>query len=275
MYRLAKQITSATVALLLVTAVVVLSWMLRSPEPTCSDGIKNQDEEDIDCGGICGSCFAIPQDARVSGETVISNPGGRVDVAFTVQNLNPQWGTVHLPYTVEVLDASGRTLATRTGETFLLPQEEHIVVEQAIDASGEGLRAVVTTGETEWVMPPAQAPRTTNLSVLNQTFTRNPDQFTGAEVRAVIRNDSPYSYDAVQVHVLVRDRATGNVVGARRTEMRTLRAAERREFVVAWSQPLPLTGEAELVIVPLTNVFIDENFIREYGNLEDFQSFSR
>lgn len=28
-------------------------------QPTCSDGIKNQDEEDIDCGGVCPECTEI------------------------------------------------------------------------------------------------------------------------------------------------------------------------------------------------------------------------
>ena len=26
------------------------------PKPSCSDGVKNQDEEEIDCGGVCNSC---------------------------------------------------------------------------------------------------------------------------------------------------------------------------------------------------------------------------
>ena len=28
--------------------------------PTCSDGVKNQDEESIDCGGACASCKEFP-----------------------------------------------------------------------------------------------------------------------------------------------------------------------------------------------------------------------
>ena len=28
----------------------------EQPEETCADGIKNQDEDDIDCGGACDAC---------------------------------------------------------------------------------------------------------------------------------------------------------------------------------------------------------------------------
>ncbi|NQY66814.1 MAG: hypothetical protein HRT72_03720 [Flavobacteriales bacterium] len=32
--------------------------LVESIEPTCSDGLKNQDETGPDCGGICGECVA-------------------------------------------------------------------------------------------------------------------------------------------------------------------------------------------------------------------------
>ena len=28
----------------------------EEPEETCTDGMKNQDEDDIDCGGACDAC---------------------------------------------------------------------------------------------------------------------------------------------------------------------------------------------------------------------------
>ena len=31
-----------------------------TPEETCSDGILNQDETDIDCGGVCTACAVLP-----------------------------------------------------------------------------------------------------------------------------------------------------------------------------------------------------------------------
>jgi hypothetical protein len=33
-----------------------LAFREKEPEPTCSDGIKNQGEADVDCGGPCSSC---------------------------------------------------------------------------------------------------------------------------------------------------------------------------------------------------------------------------
>ncbi len=36
--------------------IIVLSSCIKEPLETCIDGIKNQDEVQIDCGGICSPC---------------------------------------------------------------------------------------------------------------------------------------------------------------------------------------------------------------------------
>ena len=35
------------------------------PEETCFDGIKNQNEEGIDCGGVCKPCVELPAPKKV------------------------------------------------------------------------------------------------------------------------------------------------------------------------------------------------------------------
>ena len=48
-YRIRKQIT--IVAIVVLFFVIAGAWLyfVLKPEPTCFDGIKNQDEEEIDC----------------------------------------------------------------------------------------------------------------------------------------------------------------------------------------------------------------------------------
>ncbi len=45
------------------------------PEETCSDGIKNQDETDIDCGGICDPCPTCSDGIKNQDETDIDCGG--------------------------------------------------------------------------------------------------------------------------------------------------------------------------------------------------------
>lgn len=38
-------------------ALMIASCGKEENKGTCSDGIKNQDETGIDCGGVCGACL--------------------------------------------------------------------------------------------------------------------------------------------------------------------------------------------------------------------------
>ena len=41
--------------------------VVGEPDPTCEDGILNQDETEIDCGGICDACIVIPAETCTDG----------------------------------------------------------------------------------------------------------------------------------------------------------------------------------------------------------------
>ena len=274
MNRVGKQLAIASVLLILFATVMVMLWRSGAPEPRCDDGILNQDEEDIDCGGICGACLAAPEAVRLQGSVsvVASLETGRVEAFFTVLNPNPQWGVTELPYTLFIESPDGEVLAERSGSTYVQQLQERLVVEQAIEAEGLAaeMRGRVELGEPTFVEPP-EGIRDVELTVLNPTFTRNPDNFHAAEIRGVLRNDSPFSYDAIDIVVVVYDSATNQPVSARRTDMRTLKDNERREFVFAWRDPLPLAGSPRFDVLAFTNIFISDNFISEYGELRQFQ----
>ena len=278
MNRIAKQLLIATINLILVAVVVVAVWRTDAPEPTCFDGELNQNEQGVDCGGVCEqACLATPELIRLSADPIIVSTAtsDQVEVAFTVLNPNPQWGADDVPYTVVFTNASGEEVARRRGTTYLLPLEEHVVVEQAVVVPGfsaGGVTAVVEFGQTSFIEPP-EGVDNVELTVQQPIFRRNPDEFNAAELRGVLRNDSPFSYDAIDIFVVVSDRATGKVVSARRTAMRTLTSGERREFVIAWRDPLRLIGDPAILVVPITNLFEDENFLREFGGIENFQRF--
>ena len=276
MNRIGKQITIAAILLIGISFILVLVWRSTAPKARCDDGIKNQNETGIDCGGVCEACHASPEDVRLSTPAILlaTSSEDLVEVYFAVENPNPQWGVIDLPYTVTIESLDGKLLSVREGTTYILPFEEHTVVEQAIPVEGRfsDMRVVVELGEATWVEPP-EGIKSVELTVLNPTYERNPDGFNAAEIRGVLRNDSPFSYDVIDIVVVVSDRATGEAVSARRTQMRTITSDERREFIFTWRDALPLIGEPDFRITPLTNIFENENFLLEYGELREFQSF--
>jgi hypothetical protein len=100
------------------------------PAPTCFDGIKNQDETGVDCGGTrCAPClctFGVPQ--------VLGNPN-RLGADVWAPTLSADGLTMYLSYT-----ASGSneqvavTKRTNRGDTFALPS----LLPSPVNISAEG-----------------------------------------------------------------------------------------------------------------------------------------
>lgn len=54
---------------------IMIRIVKKEAEPTCTDGIQNQGEEDIDCGGPCSSCATCYDNIQNQGETGIDCGG--------------------------------------------------------------------------------------------------------------------------------------------------------------------------------------------------------
>jgi hypothetical protein len=69
--------------------------------PSCTDGVKNQDEEDVDCGGeTCTPCYAISATPESDSETLEANGSGTF--TLTIKNVGYK-------------NLTGITLTTSTG----------------------------------------------------------------------------------------------------------------------------------------------------------------
>ncbi len=105
-YRIRKQITIVAIAVLFfVIAGAWLYFVLKS-EPTCFDGIKNQDEEEIDCGGkVCPSCeIKTTNQPEVFWVKAISSGGDFYDLVAKIRNPNPNFGAAEMKYYFEIKD---------------------------------------------------------------------------------------------------------------------------------------------------------------------------
>lgn len=90
--------------------------------PTCSDGIRNQNETGIDCGGLCSKLCQAPRVSALWARSVKVAPGVYHAVAM-VQNPETEAGTTALPYTFSLYDADNILIAQREGVMSLQPGE--------------------------------------------------------------------------------------------------------------------------------------------------------
>lgn len=202
----------------------------------------------------------------VEGVDVVRH-AGTVDIVARLRNPNSQAGVDEYPVTFVLANGAGQEISRHTETSYLLPGSRQYVV-----AIGVAVAEPVARVALE--LPPS--PSFTDLPV-GLTLPRVPHFLRGGvtlqvigeatfeEQKGVVRNDSTFNFQRVQLVALAQD-AAGAVVGVATTFVGELKVGEQREFIVQWPQPPRPT--ATVVVLASTNIFAEENIIRTRGEQE-------
>lgn len=104
------------------------------PKTTCFDGIQNQGEENIDCGGPCVSCELKGLEIVV--EPIKFFPIGdyRVNLAARIKNPSVNYAA-RLNYAIHIFNRFGLRVDVAEGTTFILPAETKYLLAPAISVT--------------------------------------------------------------------------------------------------------------------------------------------
>ncbi len=253
---------------------ILLGWgayaAFLKPAPTCVDAIKNQNEEDVDCGGSCEPCGrrSIKPLELVSQRILPVRPGV-YDFVARLRNPNALYGAERFQYTIRWLDATNRVLAERGGTTYILPHGTRSLIVQGVALSELPAKTDVVFDAYNWVRLKGYEVEPRFL-VRAATFDRvAPGEPGFATASAIVVNKSGFHFQAVDVNVSVLD-AAGEVLAVSRTVQNALANDAERSFRVSWPDPFPGNPERPEVEV-LTNVFDDTNYLTQFRPIERFQ----
>ncbi|MCR4310956.1 MAG: FxLYD domain-containing protein [Candidatus Taylorbacteria bacterium] len=122
--------------LLLVFGVISSVYFIffRTPS-TCFDGVLNQEELGIDCGGGCQAvCVSEVSSPIKRWARVFQVRDGLYDVAALIENPNKNIGAREFKYTFRVHDKDAILITDKSGTVFLNPNEQMVVFESGINA---------------------------------------------------------------------------------------------------------------------------------------------
>jgi len=207
--------------------------------PSCTDGVQNQGEEGVDCGGACTRLCVQPNVSTLWSRSVAVAPGVYHAVALIKNPDTSAAGT--FPYTVSLFDAENILVATREGSFTILPGEIAPLFEANI-ITGERVpvRTFVDIG-------PGVFDRMERVSPPVRSLSFNVNEKTGV-VTATVENQTLFPIDDVVVTALLYD-STGLLVRASETLVERLEARERRTLVFTWQEPFE-KKPAEIDIIP-------------------------
>lgn len=134
--RLFKQIIIASILFAFIFLIGFAFYSKNKPAATCSDNIKNQKEEEIDCGGPCIPCDLKnnpPLEIQETPYFIVSDTN-KIDIVFKILNKNNQWGVKYFSYKINLYGENNQT-QTLLKNDFVLPLELKTIILPLIDVT--------------------------------------------------------------------------------------------------------------------------------------------
>lgn len=256
-----KQIIIGSIFVGSLLLVLTGGFLLFSGGESCLDGVQNQDEEGIDCGGVCAAeCVVTGKSLQVLWARSFQSGEGVYDLAAKIQNPNPEVGASGFDYEFKVYGAGGGLIATRSGSSYVLPGESRYVVEPVLRLDEPPSRTAFSVSNPVWAKSKIGV---IELAVKNKEYKVSPSgAITFSEASGTAVNNSDFDFDKTEILVVLLDKR-GNALAVNKTEIRALKAKEERFFKVSWFSPV--AGEvAGYDMQAMTNIFLSENILKTF-----------
>lgn len=235
--------------ILAVVAIILIPAIFKTP--SCSDGVQNQGEQGIDCGGPCPYlCTALQQAPTVLFTKPLVDNAGRTDVIAEIENKNVSAAAKNVRYSVTLYGADKLIVQKATGTLDLPPATKVPVYVPAVPSGKQRVtRAFLEIDPTSlaWYALPSDPrilPDVTDVVVGGASST--------PRVTATLANPSVMALANVLAIVLVRD-VHGDVITASKTVVQVVPARGEATAVFTWNAPFTESpGSIEVVpVVPL------------------------
>jgi len=270
--RILKRSLIIGIYVLIFALLMLLVYSCVKNKASCIDKIQNQNEEGVDCGGVCPACMNIEAQDIVTKEQGFLNTGqnGNYDLYAKINNPNTQVGSKKFEYEFILYDQSGNQVAQRNGTGFILPSEDKYLVVNNVPSASEPSKMDFRIKSVDWVEFNSYYEKP-QLKMINRTYNEIQSGVSFAEAKGLLKNESPYDFNEIKISVVLRDE-NGKVVALNSTEMKTVKSGEEREFKVSW--PNRFSGNVSNIEMQAeVNILDLESFFKRSFPTKKFQQY--
>jgi hypothetical protein len=270
--RTTKQLIIALIFIFILSGFGFLIYYFSRPAPSCFDGIQNQEEEGIDCGGPCLPCeFVYIKEIEVLWAKAILGQNNFYGLAAQIKNPNQNYGSGQIPYHFELYDSENNLISQSADSAFILPNQTKYLVQAKIESSLQVSSVGLSFGEIEWQKIEGYQPP--QLFIQQKEYRLLSSEEPGfSQVRGVLINKTNFDFAQIEIDVLLFDSAR-QLLALNTTEIRALSASQERDFVATWFKEID--GQVTFVEIEAeTNIFDPDNYLpADRGELERFQEY--
>jgi hypothetical protein len=239
--------------------------------PNCFDGIKNQTEEGVDCGGMCDAkCPPLPPPANtkpieVAWARVFYSDVGTYDLAARISNPNTTWGIAEFRYAFIARDSSGAAVIEQSGTSYLLPDSYDYLIIPSVKSDKNPVTAElnIEKGGQKWQEVSSV------YNNLSQSFPFSEIRYSSSDANgfptasAILQNATTYDFNKINIKVVLYDK-NEEPVAVNVSDQRTMRSGEERLFRLFWTAA-PKNEVFSQDFKAVTNIFDPQNFMSRSG----------
>lgn len=242
-----RQIITLAIVFGSVALIFLLGWLIFRAGPSCHNNKKDSNEEGVDCGGVCAlQCADTHPRLQSLWTKTFTVRDGVYDVASLVQNPNNDAGVSQLDYTVDLYDASGRSILSRDFSTFVNPGDSALLIGGGLSAGGILATQARLTIHPDYVYVRASTTPNKLVSVLNyDLITPN----TTPVLYATIENETPNTLTNIPVTALVSD--INGPLGVSQTFVESLGPHQQKEVSFTWPRKFEYDAASRRCATPV------------------------
>lgn len=214
---------------------------------------------------------AVIQPPQIVSERLFRIKNFDYDFLAEIKNPNVDFGATDVFYELSLFDQNNELVSVRRGSLNLLPGQIRYEVIASITVDRELAKAVFKITNADWQKTREFIPQSL-FSLRSQEYLLiEPPEQGFSKLKGILFNNSNFDFDRVDIHIILFD-GNNQPVAVNKTDIRTFLAKTERFFEVKW--PESFGGDIRrLEINAYTDVFKNDNFIKEYGTQEKFQKF--
>lgn len=221
--RLSKQIfygAGYLATLFLIIFIVYFIWF--KPAPTCFDGIQNQNETGVDCGGFCSACeirtLKLPETSWIKYFPI----DNKTAVVAEIKNSNLNWAADSFDYFIDFYDKNNNKIKSLKNKSFIYAGEIKYLFELT-DINSKNIGEVKFSfdnlnwkPEETFKRPLIQLREPTIENTVLSEFLKNNNAFKLSKIKII---GLPYNQ-------------YGILLGASKTELENMPAFEEKQFKI-------------------------------------------
>lgn len=218
---------------LFVLAVIIVA-IFPQKQPTCFDGIQNQGETGIDCGGpctiLCHADYASPTVLWTQWAKVESS--GTYNLVAYAENPNLGVGAIDVPYSFKIYDANNILLYSATGTADIPASNNFVVFESGINVNDK------VPARVDFEFSPGYtwqkvADLEQGLSAVSQPPI---DTDTAPKLFATLTNNDLTEVDNIQSVAILYD-TNGNAIAFSKTFTDSIAPGATADIAFTWPEP--------------------------------------